>query len=228
MNTVWSFGDSMTAVLNGLPEEPSPFRQWLGRDAKDTATFVAEEFGFESKNLALGGSSNTAIFHQFISQLKNIQSGDILIFGWTVIARYRIGVIINQSDKIASWKTIWVQGLSNIPEYECADGSYVTKEIAEQIMLNRSELGDLYGSEVNEWIDFINDWAKLKGVKVIHWSWCNKDMGGEQNLNLSFDVVLYTTMSIETEDIVKDGHYGEIGYKELADDIIKYIKNNYE
>ena len=228
MNTVWSFGDSMTAVLNGLPEEPSPFRQWLGRDAKDTATFVAEEFGFESKNLALGGSSNTAIFHQFISQLKNIQSGDILIFGWTVIARYRIGVIINQSDKIASWKTIWARGLSNIPEYECVDGSYVTKEIAEQIILNRSELGDLYGSEVNEWIDFINDWAKLKGVKVIHWSWCNKDMGGEQNLNLSFDVVPYTTMSIETEDIVKDGHYGEIGYKELADDIIKYIKNNYE
>jgi len=228
MNTVWSFGDSMTAVLNGLPEEPSPFRQWLGRDAKDTATFVAEEFGFESKNLALGGSSNTAIFHQFISQLKNIQSGDILIFGWTVIARYRIGVILNQSDKIASWKTIWVQGLSNIPEYECVDGSYVTKEIAEQIILNRSELGDLYGSEVNEWIDFINDWAKLKGVKVIHWSWCDKNIGGEQNLNLSFDVVPYTTMSIETEDIVKDGHYGEIGYKELADDIIKYIKNNYE
>ena len=228
MNTVWSFGDSMTAVLNGLPEEPSPFRQWLGRDAKDTATFVAEEFGFESKNLALGGSSNTAIFHQFISQLKNIQSGDILIFGWTVIARYRIGVKVNQSDKIASWKTIWVQGLSNIPEYECVDGSYITKEIAEQIILNRSELGDLYGSEVNEWIDFINDWAKLKGVKVIHWSWCDKNMGGEQNLNLSFDVILYTTMSIETENVVKDGHYGEIGYKELADDIIKYIKNNYE
>jgi hypothetical protein len=35
-------------------------------------------------------------------------------------------------------------------------------------------------------------------------------------------------MAIETEDIVNDGHYGEIGYKELADDIIKYIKNNYE
>jgi len=228
MNTVWSFGDSMTAVLNGLPEEPSPFRQWLGRDAKDTATFVAEEFGFESKNLALGGSSNTAIFHQFISQLKNIQSGDILIFGWTVIARYRIAVRLNQFDKVSSWKTIWSQGLSNIPEYGCVDGSYITKEIAEQIILNRSELGDLYGSEVNEWIDFINDWAKLKGVKVIHWSWCDKNIGGEQNLNLSFDVVPYTTMSIETEDIVKDGHYGEIGYKELADDIIKYIKNNYE
>ena len=73
MNTVWSFGDSMTAPLNGLPKEPSPFRQWLGRDAKDTATFVAEEFGFESKNLALGGSSNTAIF--LVEDINSIATG---------------------------------------------------------------------------------------------------------------------------------------------------------
>jgi hypothetical protein len=228
MNTVWSFGDSMTAEVNGLPEEPSPYRQWLGRDAKDTATFVAEEFGFESKNLAVGGSSNTAIFHQFISQLKNIQSGDILIFGWTVIARYRIGVILNPETPNPAWKTIWSQGLSNIPEYGCVDDSYITKEVAEQIILNRSELGDLYGSEVNEWIEFINDWAKLKGVMAIHWSWCNAGMGGKQNLNLSFDVVRYTDMFRETKSVVRDGHYGEVGYKQLADDVIKYIKNNYE
>jgi hypothetical protein len=228
MNTVWSFGDSMTADINGNANSPSPYRQWFGRYAKDTATFVAEEFGFNSKNLALGGSSNTAIFHQFISQLKNIQSGDILIFGWTVIARYRIGVILNQSNKVPSWKTIWPQGLTNIPESACIDGSYITKEVAEQLIFNRSELGDLYGSEVNEWIDFINDWAKLKGVKVIHWSWCDEDMGGKQNLKLSFPVVRYTNMSMESNDYVKDGHYGEVGYKELADDVIKYIKNNYE
>ena len=141
MNTVWSFGDSMTAPLNG----DGPYRVWLDRDAKDTATFVAEEFGFESKNLAKGGSCNAAIFHQFISQLKNIESGDILIFGWTVIARYRIGVILHPENPNPAWKTIWSQGLSNIPEYACVDGSYITKEIAEQIILNRSELGDLYG-----------------------------------------------------------------------------------
>jgi hypothetical protein len=35
-------------------------------------------------------------------------------------------------------------------------------------------------------------------------------------------------MSKESNNYVKDGHYGEVGYKELADDIIKYIKNNYE
>ena len=182
------------------------------------------EFGFESKNLALGGSSNTAIFHQFISQLKNIQSGDILIFGWTVIARYRIGVILNQSDKIASWKTIWVQGLSNIPEYECVDGSYVTKEIAEQIILNRSELGDLYGSEVNEWIDFINDWAKLKGVKVIHWSWCYNKFGYDQKLKLTMPVIHHTDLTTETNGIIKDGHYGEKGHYELAQQIIEYLE----
>ena len=226
MNTVWSFGDSMTAALKA----EGPYGMWLGRDAKDTATFVAEEFGFESKNCGHGGSSNTGIFHQFISQLKNIQSGDILIFGWTVIARYRIAAIPDKSNNkaSASWKTIWAQGLTNIPEYACVDGTYITKEIAEQLILNRCDFQNLYGNEVNEWIDFINDWAKLKGVKVIHWSWCNKNIGGEQNLNLSFDVVNYTDMRKESKNVIKDGHYGEVGYKELADDVIKYIKNNYE
>jgi hypothetical protein len=127
-----------------------------------------------------------------------------------------------------AWKTLWSQGLSNIHEYGCGDYSYITKEVAEQIILNRSELGDLYGSEVNEWIEFINDWAKLKGVMAIHWSWCNAGMGGKQNLNLSFDVVRYTDMFRETKSVVRDGHYGEVGYKQLADDVIKYIKNNYE
>jgi hypothetical protein len=224
MNTVWAFGDSMTAPLNGLPKDPSPYKQWLGRDAKDVPTFVAEEFGFQSKNLAIGGSSNTAIFHQFISQLKNIQSGDILIFGWTVIARYRIATIPQPPNGVPAWKTIWSQGLTNIPEYACVDGSYITKEVAEQLIYNRCDIQSLYEQEVNDWIDFINSWAELKGVKVIHWSWCNEIMGGKQNLNLSFPVINYTNMSMESDDYVKDGHYGEVGYKELADDIIKHLK----
>jgi len=219
MNTVWAFGDSMTAELNGLPETPSPYRQWFGRDAKDTPTFVAEEFGYKSKNIAVGGSSNTAIFHQFISQLKNIQSGDILIFGWTVVARYRIATK-------NGWKTIYSTGLKNIPEYGCVDGTYITKEVAEHLIYNRCDIQNLYEEEINEWIDFINDWAKLKGVKVIHWSWCNENMGGKQNLKLSFPVINYTTMSVESDNYVKDGHYGEVGYRELADDIIKYLKTN--
>lgn len=223
MNTVWSFGDSMTAPLNGLPSTPSPYKLWLGRDAKDTSTFVAEHFGFESKNKGVGGSSNTAIFHQFISELKNIKSGDILIFGWTVIARYRIATLSNPSNGVPGWKTIWSQGLTSIPEYGCVDGTYITKEVAEQLILNRCDMQSLYEQEVNDWIEFINSWAELRGVKVIHWSWCNEKIGGKQNLNLSFPVVNYTDMSNESSNIVKDGHYGEVGYRELAEDIIKYL-----
>ena len=216
MNTVWSFGDSMTAPINGNHNDPSPYRKWSGRHAKDTATFVAEEYGFNAKNLGVGGSSNCGIFHQFLSELQNIQSGDILIFGWTVIARYRVA-------SKHGWKTIWSVGLSNLPEYACVDGTYITKEVAEQLIYNRCDLQHFYEQEVNQWIKFINDWAKLKDVKVIHWSWCNENIGGKQNLNLSFPVVNYTDMSKETANVVRDGHYGEVGYKELANDILKYL-----
>ena len=216
MSTVWSFGDSMTAPINGDLNNPSPYRQWLGRYAKDTATFVAEHYGFESKNMGHVGSSNSGLFHKFISELKNIQSGDILIFGWTVVARYRI------ASKVG-WKTIWAVGLSNVPEKGCIDGTYITKEVAEHLIYNRCDLQHFYEEEVNEWINFINDWAELKGVKVVHWSWCNEVIGGKQNLNLSFPVINYTNMSQESDNIVKDGHYGEVGYRELADDILKYL-----
>lgn len=223
MNIVWSFGDSMTAPLNGAPTDRGPYRMWLGRDAKDTATFVADEYGFKPSNMGVAGSSNSGIFHKFISQLKNIQSGDILIFGWTVIARYRIAAIADVSIRRAGWKTIWAKGLSNVPEQGCIDGTYITKEVAEQLIYNRCDIQSLYEEEVNEWIYFINDWAKLKAVKVIHWSWCNKNIGGKQNLNLSFPVVNYTDMSKETDMVVRDGHYGEVGYRELANDILKYL-----
>ena len=222
MSTVWAFGDSMTAPFNGIPSEPSPYRMWLGRDAKDTSTFVAEHYGFQSKNKAVYGSSNAAIFHQFVQQLKNIESGDILIFGWTAISRYRI--VENDKSMFGGlrWKNI-SQGILNNPGFGCVDGTHVTKEVAQQFLLNRCDFQSLYEGEVNEWIDFINDWAKLKEVKVIHWSWCNSKIGGKQNLNLSFPVINYTDMTKESNGMIKDVHYGERGHYELSKDINKYI-----
>ena len=228
MNIVYSFGDSMTAPLNGIPpqltplkkellgadrnlidspnlryQKLSPYRQWLGRDAKDTVTFVAEEYGFDAKNMGVNGSSNTDIFHKFISELKYIQSGDILIFGWTAITRYRIATkSYNLENTSPLWKTIRAHGVTNIPEYGCVHGTTITKEVAEQLIHNRYDIQSLYEQEVNDWINFINEWAKLKGVKTIHWSWCNERMGGKQNLNLSFDVINYTDMSKETKNII--------------------------
>lgn len=218
MNTVWAFGDSMTAKLG----KEGPYTTWLGYEGKTTCDFVAEKYEMESNNLGVSGSSNHQIFHRFLANFENIKKGDIVLFGWTVILRFRLASGANRNT---SWRQIWAKGLTSEPEYGCVDGVHVTNEIVEQLLLNRSEFQDMYENEVNEWISFINEWAELKGVTVVHWSWCNEVIGGKQNLNLSIPVVNHRNMSQETNDAVQDGHYGQQGYYELAQQIIEYLES---
>lgn len=217
-NMVWSFGDSMTALFK---DGVGSVKSYYGYLPKTTSEVIADYYKFDYKNLGKGGTGNNEIFESFLKIHNDVKKDDILIFGWTVLLRYRLGALITNQP---SWVPIFAVGLQNTPEYECVDGTYVTKEVAEQILLNRDQFKTLYQNEVNYWISFINDWAKLKEVKVIHWSWCYNKFGYDQKLNLTIPVVHYTDLTTETNGIIKDGHYGEKGHYELAQQIIEYLE----
>lgn len=218
MNSVWCFGDSMTAPL----ESDGQYADWLGRNPKTYCDFIAEHFNFNSENKGIPGNSNYQIFDDFLANYKNIKSGDIVIFGWSPIMRYRLASYRNDS-KSCIWKQIVAS--SFIPEVEigCVDGTFVTKEIAEQILLNRYEYRNFYSEEVNRWILFIKEWAELKSVKIINWSWCNKNFGGDHSINLDIADKKRPDMVDESDGLIKDGHYGEVGHKELAKEIIEFL-----
>jgi hypothetical protein len=217
MNSVWSFGDSMTAPL----ENDSEYAKWLGRRPKTYCEFIAEHFDFDIKNKGIAGNSNHQIFDDFLINHKDIKAEDIVIFGWSPIMRYRLASYKND-NKSCSWRQIWAS--SFIPELEiaCVD-TFVTKEIAEQILLNRYEFRSFYSEEVNRWILFIKEWAELKGVKIVNWSWCNEKFGGDHSINLDITDKKRSDMREESIGLIKDGHYGEVGHKQLAKEIIEFL-----
>lgn len=223
MSYIWAFGDSMTAPISGLwPEKPSPYSKWLGRYAKTSCEMLAEHFNYEYKNLAKAGSSNNQIFATFLQNHMHINSGDIVVIGWSPIMRYRLAKQRAQ-DKKMDWQQIWALGWNGGVEQSCLDGTSVTKEVAEHIVLNRYEFSDFYSQEINEWVSFIKEWANLKNVKIVTWTWCNENFGGKHSIDVDIPVKIRTDISAETNNIIKDGHYGEVGHVELFNEIIEFL-----
>jgi hypothetical protein len=218
-NKVWAFGDSMTAPIDG----EGPYRDWLGRNVKVYCDFISEHLSMESINKAKAGNSPNQIFDDFLMNYKEINSGDIVILGWSPIMRCRIAAKNYANITKPLWRQVWASGWSGGVEQACVDGTYITTEVAEQLIVNRYEFSDFYSQEINRWIDFVKDWAKLKNVKIINWSWCEEEFGGKHSINLEIPIRRRTDMDVETGGIVKDGHYGEVGHKELADEIIEYL-----
>lgn len=224
MNTVWAFGDSMTKYFGQGAYGENPYERWLGREAKHACDIVGEHFSYEVINKGEPGSSPNQIFSDFLKEHKNIKTGDIVIIGWSPIMRYRIAKNNDgKYGKLIVWAQIWPAGFTPSLEKSCIDGTYLTEEVANHLILNRYEFRHLYSEEINEWISFIKEWAELKGVRIVIWSWCDKNFGGEHSINLDIPERKRTDISKETNKIVNDGHYGEIGMRELADEIIEYL-----
>lgn len=217
MNKIWAFGDSMTAPIGG----DGPYTEWLGRQAKTYCELLAENYKMISKNKGQAGASCNQIFGNFLECHKEIKSGDIVVIGWSPIMRYRLAK--KTKDNKYKWQQIWAAGWHGGVEAACLDGTSVTKEVAEHIILNRYEFSDFYSQEINDWISFIREWAELKGVRVVFWTWCEENFGGKHSINVDIPIKHRTDMSVESNGIVQDGHYGEVGHKELTDEIIEYL-----
>jgi len=217
MNSVWAFGDSMTALLGNS----GPYITWLGREGKTYCEFLADTYGMISNNKGKSGSSCNQIFATFLQYHKEIKSGDIVVFGWSPIMRYRLAK--KYPNGMMDWAQIVASSWKGSIETACIDGTYVTEEVAQHIILNRYEFSDFYSKEVNDWISFIREWAELKGIKVVFWNWCDEEFGGKHSIITDIPIRRRTDMYTESNGVVHDGHYGEVGHRELADEIIEYL-----
>ena len=143
-NMVWAFGDSMTALFQ---DGVGSVKSYYGYLPKTTSEVIADYYNFDYKNLGKGGTGNNEIFESFLKIHNDVKKDDILIFGWTILLRYRLGALVTNEP---TWRPIFSVGLQNTPEYACVDGTYVTKEVAEQILLNRDQFKTLYQNEVKK------------------------------------------------------------------------------
>ena len=86
---LWVFGDSFSVPFERVKNE-HPYVPYKKYCPKIFSNIISENLNLELTDRSRGGSSNYDIFHTYIKEIDNIKDGDILIFGWTQIIRFRI------------------------------------------------------------------------------------------------------------------------------------------
>ena len=203
MNTVWTFGDSLTEGFRSNETWAKDYIKWKGYVPLTYGEIISKELNFELVNLGKGGSNNYSIFESFIKNIENIKKDDIVILGWSEVTRYRLA---NKYNK-------WVSFVPNF-DHNFMNIENISRNTAEEILVNRQS--KVYIDEVNIWIKFLK--YVIKDFKIINWSTFND---GE------IDGVFVTGVERildETNGDTIDGHFSEKGQMELAEILIREIK----
>jgi hypothetical protein len=223
MNTLFTFGCSYTADFesNNL-ENYRKYKEYRGGTyPKSWPILLSEKMGMNIKNYGIGGTGNQSIFEEFCIHCDEINENDVVIIEWSFIHRYRMAL-----DN--SWYHLTL-GRPTIEKFN---------EINDTIIENRTN--DLYVDEIFNFIKLINQFSKSKKFKVFYWfaddemkkrlskdmvdiekyiSW-EKSMRGEINFRGGI------TIKEETNNIVDDTHFGELGHQIQSDIIYDYIKQH--
>lgn len=187
------FGDSYSVEFSDPYLYPPGhlYCDWKGYVPKKYFHLLSEKFGStEIINYAISGNDNDNIFEKFTEVYNDIQTDDLVIFGWTRLGRFSICNNKREGDQVGK---LWGSSVG-FNQYE-----WVVKAAH-----NRST--KLYHERILKLINFIN--SVLKTNKVVHWTW-NYDPGtGETDPR---------TIKFETGGVVNDFHYNEKTHLELFD-----------
>lgn len=190
-NTLWTFGDSYTEGFG--PPWAEEYLRWKGYKPSNFAELLSTEFHFILKNLGVGGADNYSIFEAICRNIENIKDNDFVIIGWSSHMRFRL------ATKSDTWATLRPGDDHNIELFD-----HLSKETIDEILVNRGSYK--FAHEINSWIKIIN--RALPNTDVIHWT-----PFGEAIPDCEF--IRCQTVSEETNLEVDNGHYGEVGHREL-------------
>lgn len=246
MRTLWTFGCSFTAdyypVDNPLIKTKyDDYKKWKGGTLpKIWPTLLSEKLNYELKNKGWGGDSNYGIVFKFLEVCEQIKKDDIVIFGWTHVARFQAAnFLINSFQQI----------LPSIYEYPETN---LSQNTIKEILLNRTH--NLWITELHHWIKFINLYLTNIESHVYHWTSDDNIFNKKteivndeqfivvQDPNFSFNDNIMSYISHvnridfkemskiihETNGQVDDQHFGEYGHIHQSEyfynHIMKYIK----
>jgi hypothetical protein len=142
-----------------------------------------------------GGSDNYTIFETLCKNIEEIKENDFVIIGWSNHPRFRL---VTKNDT-------WVS-LRPGDDHDLSLFDHLSKQSIDEIMLNRSSYK--FAHEVDSWIKLID--KALPKTDIIHWT----PFGGAIT---KCEFIRCQTVSEESDGIVDDGHYGEMGHRELAE-----------
>jgi hypothetical protein len=208
---LWVFGDSFSVPFERVKNE-HPYVPYKKYCPKIFSNIISENLNLELTDRSRGGSSNYDIFHTYIKEIDNIKDGDILIFGWTQIIRFRIASKRNDFYDVIIAVVEHMKELIDIPSKSLFD-----------LTLNRSN-NSIYFDELSDYIKVIKE--SKPNCKILHWTWVEplfKDSYENNFYGLLIPYKKYKTVKEETNGEVNDFHYGEEAHLELANDLLKFL-----
>ncbi len=211
IKSLWVFGDSFSVQFKDVINE-HPYVPYKGYCPKIFSNIISENMNLQLMDRSRGGSSNYDIFHSYIKEIHNIKDGDILIFGWTQIIRFRIASKRNDFYDVIISVVEHMKSLIDVPTQSLWD-----------ITVNRSN-NTIYFDELCDFIKVIKE--SKPNCKILHWTWVephHKDEYENSFYNLLIPFKKYKTVKEETNGDVGDFHYGEEAHLELANDLLKFL-----
>lgn len=229
-NKLWAFGDSFTEGHGCVNKSPTTleYRNFLNKKDGDNiliySELVANEFGLELVNTAMGGNSNETILDMMYKNIANISKDDYVILGISFFNRYDF--VINKKIN-----TIVLNNMQNTDTFnQMLLENNLSKNTIEQILVNR------YNVIFKERLII-----KLNAIKLLLLNYCKNvcmwtvdDILLEGNNDIFFlpngfkqfnQFLPYHDINFETNCLIKDHHFGENGHKIFGDGIIKYFKS---
>lgn len=205
--TLWTFGGSFTEGYTKKYNWSKKYIEWKGYTPKVYGDIIAEKLDLELKNIGEAGICNYTLLERICEYLDKIRDDDIIIVNWAPTIRFRL---VDQNKKI--WRPVMPGKFSNVEYF----GEIVSQTTIDEIFVNRDS--KLYQNEVFNWIKLIN--KAFKPNIIIHWTPA-PEMSDANLLNFS----QYNRIKNETNGVVIDNHYSELGHIEVADSLIQIIES---
>ncbi len=227
---LWAFGDSFTEGHGCINNSPTTleYRNFLNKKKDENILIypelVANEFGLELVNTAMGGNGNEIILDMLYKNIANISKDDYVILGISFFNRYDF--VMNKRIH-----TVVLKNMENTDSYnQLLLDNNLSKNTIQQILVNRYD--DIFKERLIR---------KLNAIKLLLLNYCKNvcvwtvdDMLLERNNDIFFlpnefkqfnQFLPYHDINFETNGLIKDHHFGENGHKVFGEEMIKYFKS---
>lgn len=219
---LWVFGDSFSSSFKNKKEDDCSYEyiKHKGYRPKVFSEIISETMSISLFDLSIGGATNQMIFNEFASNLNRFNDDDIFIFGWTQNTRFNVATKEN-------YYLSFIAGGANENTYKSTGIPFQSMVDVSINRLNHS----VFWIEVINYIKVINH--ILKKNKTFHWTWVepsNKNglsQGDYQNefYGLLLPFKKYPSITVETNNLVNDLHWGEIAHTSFSIDLLNYINS---
>lgn len=210
MGRLWVFGDNSSCIFGKTKERRFEYykRYRNGNFPITWSELLSTNLNLKLNNYAVEGQSNYDIFEWFCKMSNRIQQNDIVLIGWSNIENYRL---VDQHS--GDYVTIRPNAIKKSNDLKFLNG--ITLNSINEISNNR--VNNKWLEEIDHWEQFIIEYCKLKGCKVLFWSF-DKRLTKPHYIGGEHDDLRAYLISIGAEDITKetngllhDDHFGEKG-----------------